>query len=421
MEDNKHRSFLKGFGAGVGTGIVGAVVLTILALFVYSMITGQSFSVAAINKDVLDNDTISKVNELTSYIDKYYYEDVDDEELQDSLLHGLVEGLGDKYSVYYDDEEYKQLQISTSGTFSGIGAGLKQNSETKKVSISKVYDDTPAQEAGLLVDDVLVTVDGTDISGKELNDIVNLIRGEEGTTVTLEIYRESEDTTFSVDVTRRTVEIPSVEGEMLDNGIAYIQISEFQTHTAEQFEEILENLKSQEMNGLIIDVRANPGGLVSVVTEIAQSILPTETVGDTPAGTIVYTKDKSGDIKTYGEDDGQQVDCPIVLLVDSNSASASEILAGAIKDYSQDGFIDATLVGTTTYGKGIVQTIFNLSDDDAVKITTASYYTPNGNNIHGTGIEPNVELEYEYTGDTNGDYDKAYDNQLQKAIEILTD
>ena len=166
---------------------------------------------------------------------------------------------------------------------------------------------------------------------------------------------------------------------------------------------------------------ANPGGLLTAVTEMVDRLLPAESVGKLPAGTVVYTKDKNGNVQTFGDDDGKQIECPIVVLVDENSASASEIFAGAMKDYNEDGYIDATLVGKKTFGKGIVQTIYNLSDGDAVKITTSKYYTPNGHNIHKKGIEPDVEVDYEYTGDTNADYDMQYDVQLQKAIEVMNE
>lgn len=212
-----------------------------------------------------------------------------------------------------------------------------------------------------------------------------------------------------------------MDSKLLDNGVGYIQVSEFQTNTASQFEDALDGLTNQGMKGLIVDLRANPGGLLTAVTEMVDRLLPAETVGKLPAGTVVYTKDKNGNTQTFGDDDGKQIDCPIVVLVDENSASASEIFAGAMKDYNEDGYIDATLVGKKTFGKGIVQTIYNLSDGDAVKITTSKYYTPNGHNIHKKGIEPDVEVDYEYTGDTNADYDMQYDVQLQKAIEVMNE
>ena len=275
------------------------------------------------------------------------------------------------------------------------------------VTISKVYSGTPAEEAGLLQGDVIVSADGNDATSMEVSDLVQIIRGEEGTTVSLEIYREATNKTFTVDVERRNVELPSVEGEMLDGGIGYIQIGEFQTKTAEQFDEILSGLEQQDMKGLIVDVRSNPGGLLNSVVEILDRLLP--------EGTVVYTEDKYGNRQDFTSD-AECVDYPIVVLCDENSASAAEIFSGAMQDYNY-----ATLIGTTTYGKGIVQTIYPLSDGDALKVTTANYFTPNVNYIHGKGITPDIELEYEYGNPEGTVYEKQYDNQLQKAIEVMNE
>jgi carboxyl-terminal processing protease len=423
MSDKKpHRKgFRNGFGVGIATGIVTTIVLGLIVLFAYTMITGRSVHTVAKSADVLDDKTVQKIDELANYIDEYYYEDYDKDDLGNGLLHGVMEGLNDPYSVYYTADEYKELQISTTGTYYGIGAALKQDPNTKRVTVSKVYSGTPSEEAGLKKDDEIVSVDGVEATSEDLTKLVAKIRGKEGTKVTLEIRRGEEADPFTVEVERKNVELPSVDSKLLDNGVGYIQVSEFQTNTASQFEDALEGLTNQGMKGLIVDLRANPGGLLTAVTEMVDRLLPTETVGKLPAGTVVYTKDKSGNVQTFGDDDGKQIDCPIVVLVDENSASASEIFAGAMKDYNEDGYIDATLVGKKTFGKGIVQTIYNLSDGDAVKITTSKYYTPNGHNIHKKGIEPDVEVDYEYTGDTNADYDMQYDVQLQKAIEVMNE
>jgi carboxyl-terminal processing protease len=219
------------------------------------------------------------------------------------------------------------------------------------------------------------------------------------------VYRPSTAETLDFDVERRNVVLPSVEGEMLSDNIGYIAVSEWQDNTAEQFKSIEKDLESQGMQSLIVDVRSNPGGLLSSVVDTLDYILP--------EGTLVYTEDKYGQRQTYTSD-ASCLNLPIAVLVNGNSASASEIFAGAIKDYNY-----GTLIGTTTFGKGIVQTIFQLTGGDALKVTTAKYYTPNGNYIHGVGIDPDIELEYEYSGPTDEAYDMQYDNQLQKAIEIL--
>ncbi len=413
IETKKKSGFGKGAAVGAIVGIAATVLLVMLAAKIYIKLTGgylvigeNSVSTAS-SSDALDKDTVSKVEELVKYIDLYYNDEYTTEDIQNGMLSGVMEGLGDPYSVYYTKEKYKDLQMSTTGTYYGIGAGLAQNVDTMVVTISKVYEGTPAAEAGLLAGDKLVTVGDIDATSMEVSELVTHIRGKEGTKVHLKVYRESTNEYLEFDVERKNIELPSVEGKMLDNGIAYIQISEFQTNTATQFEEILANLEKQDMKGLIVDVRSNPGGLLKSVVQILDDILP--------EGTVVYTEDKYGKKDVYSSD-AKCINYPMVVLVNENSASASEIFAGAIKDYKY-----GTLVGTKTFGKGIVQSIFPLEDGDALKITTAKYFTPNGNYIHGVGIEPDVELEYEYSGKTDEAYDMKYDNQLQKAIEIMND
>ncbi len=413
IETKKKSGFGKGAAVGAIVGIAATVLLAMLVAKIYIKLTGgylvigeNSVSTAS-SSDALDKNTVSKVEELVKYIDLYYNDEYTTEDIQNGILSGVMEGLGDPYSVYYTKEKYKDLQMSTTGTYYGIGAGLAQNVDTMVVTISKVYEGTPAAEAGLLAGDKLVTVGDIDATSMEVSELVTHIRGKEGTKVHLKVYRESTNEYLEFDVERKNIELPSVEGKMLDNGIAYIQISEFQTNTATQFEEILANLEKQDMKGLIVDVRSNPGGLLKSVVQILDDILP--------EGTVVYTEDKYGKKDVYSSD-AKCINYPMVVLVNENSASASEIFAGAIKDYKY-----GTLVGTKTFGKGIVQSIFPLEDGDALKITTAKYFTPNGNYIHGVGIEPDVELEYEYSGKTDEAYDMKYDNQLQKAIEIMND
>ncbi|MGN0352305.1 MAG: S41 family peptidase [Roseburia sp.] len=407
----------KGFGKGVAAGIIGTVIALCLILFLGCKLTGTSIVLSMGNgsggkvesgSTILDSDTVTKINELMAYINLYYYEDedVDTDTLRDSLYAGLVDGIGDKYSVYYNAQEYEDLQISTTGEYYGIGAGLTQDPDTMVVTISKVYAGTPSEEAGLLAEDIIASVDGVDATSMEVSDLVQLIRGEEGTTVHLDILRPSTGEELSFDVERANVQLPSVTYEMLNDTVGYIYLEQFEAGTAKQFETAVEELTEQGMQALVLDVRYNPGGMITSVVQILDDILP--------EGTVVYTEDKNGNRQDYTSDGESYLDIPIAVLINGDSASASEILAGAIKDYEY-----GTLIGTTTFGKGIVQTIFNLEDGDALKLTTAKYFTPNGNYIHGVGIEPDIELEYEYTGDKESDYDKAYDNQIQKAIEVL--
>ena len=413
MEENQKKR--TGFGSGMFVGFLLGVLLlgigvTVVA-HVYTSSTNQYLIISpsgikqTAKSDILTNKTVKKIYELMSYIDLYYNDDYDEEDIRNAIYAGTLEGLGDPYSVYYTADEYKDMQINTSGNYYGIGAALSQDAKTKEVTISKVYEGTPAEEAGLKDGDQIIKVNDTESTSKELSALVQEIRGEEGTTVHLQVYRASNNKTFEIDVERKNVELPSITSKMLDGGIGYIQISEFQSKTDEQFKSALADLKKQGMKSLIVDVRSNPGGLINAASNILDQILP--------EGTVVYTEDKYGKREDYTSD-SNCLDCPIAVLVNENSASASEIFAVAIKDYNY-----GTLIGTKTFGKGIVQTVFPLEDGDAVKITTAKYYTPKGNYIHGVGIEPDIELTYKYSGPEDEAYDMKYDNQVQKAIEVL--
>lgn len=407
----------KSFGSGVILGIViGCLILGIggaVGMGIYANTTGNYLIISpkgvtqTSNNKVLNRKTISKIEELLAYIDLYYNDEYDANDVRDAIYEGTLSGLGDPYSVYYTADDYKDLQISTSGNYYGIGAGLSQNAKTMEVTVLKVYEGTPAEDAGLEDGDQILKVDDVEATSMELSNLVKKIRGEEGTTVHLQIYRESSGETLEVDVKRANVDLPSVSYEMLDGGIGYIQISEFQSNTAKQFKAAVKDLQSQNMKSMIVDVRSNPGGLITSVVDILDQILP--------EGTVVYTEDKYGKRENYTSD-SNCLKLPIAVLVNENSASASEIFAGAIKDYNY-----GTLIGVKTFGKGIVQTVYPLEDGDSIKITTAKYYTPNGNYIHKVGITPDIELEYNYSGPKDEKYDKKYDNQLQKAIEVLQD
>lgn len=409
------------FGWGIVTGVLGTVLAAGVALNVFCKTTGTTIyimnasdaskpAITAADSDstLLNEDTVKKINELGTYIDYYYYDDVEEQELRDGLYAGLLEGVGDKYSVYYNADEYADLQVSTTGQYYGIGAGLSQNKTTMEVTVNKIYEGTPSETAGMKKDDVILSVDGTEATSMELTNLVKLIRGDEGTTVHIEIYRPSTEENLSFDVERADVTLPSVSSQMLENSIGYILIDSFETDTAKQFEQALADLQAQGMKSLIVDVRYNPGGMVTSVVQILDDILP--------EGLLVYIEDKYGNRQDYNSDGDTYLDCPIAVLMNEDSASAAEIFAGAIKDYDY-----GTLIGTTTYGKGIVQTIFPLEDGDAVKITTAKYFTPKGNYIHGVGIDPDIELEYEYLNPDGEEYEMQYDNQVQKAIEVLTE
>lgn len=405
----------KSFWGGVITGVLAA------ALIVSGVFLGQSVwnlyqssrtqETAAQNEEdgvssnsVANAQTMNKLQVLEDTIDRYYLESVDEQTLEKGVYDGLVEALGDPYSTYYSSEELKELQDKTEGIYYGIGAYVGIDADTSLPRLTGIIEGTPAQESGLRAGDLLYKVDGEEVQGLELTQVVSKIKGEEGTSVHLTIIREGATDYLEVDVVRRKVESPTVNQKILDGGIGYIQITEFDTVTLDQFTEALAVCRGSGMKGLILDLRGNPGGNLNTVCDIAREILP--------KGLIVYTEDKDGKRSEYTCDGTKEMKEPLVVLVDSGSASASEILAGAVKDYGI-----GTLVGTTTFGKGIVQRIISLSDGSAVKLTVSNYYTPNGNNIHKIGIEPDIEEKF----DSEAYYNDGVDNQLNKAIEIMNE
>lgn len=399
--------FLLGLLVGVLlTALVGSG--TYVGVRLYLLATGKSARTAASASDSADSlvndETIKKIEALEEVIEEYYYkeEDIDTDSMTEGLYSGLVSSLGDPYSVYYNEEEWQDLMESTEGIYYGIGAYLSLDPATNLARIAGVIPNTPAEESGLRENDIIYMVDGEEIQGLELSEIVSKVKGEEGTKVRLTIYREGESDYLEIDVTRKKIESPTVSYEMLDNKIGYIQIREFDEVTTDQFTEALAVVKGSGAEGLILDLRGNPGGSLPVVVDIARAILP--------KGLIVYTEDKYGERDEYRCDGRNELKMPLVVLVNGNSASASEILAGAIKDYGT-----GTLIGTTTFGKGIVQRVLPLTDGTALKLTVSSYFTPKGNNIHGTGIEPDIECEL----DAETYYEEGVDNQLERAKEEI--
>lgn len=358
---------------------------------------GESVTGEAVNED-----TVAKMKVIENVIDTYFYkEDVDKDAMVDGIFKGMVESLGDPYSEYYSKEELESLYQDSFGVYYGVGAYVSLDTTTGLAKVSGIIADSPAEKADLRAEDIIYKVDDVDVTGMSLQETVSLIKGDENTTVKLTLIRDGKE--IEKEVTRRKVESPTVNFKMLDDGMAYIQITEFDTVTVDQFTEAMAMARGNDMKGLILDLRSNPGGNLSSVVSIAKQMLP--------KGLIVYTEDRDGNREEYSCDGSKELDVPMVVLVNGNSASASEILAGAIKDYGI-----GTLVGTTTFGKGIVQRPIELSDGSAVKLTISSYYTPNGINIHGIGIKPDVECEF----DSERYYsDEAYDNQLEKAKEVL--
>ena len=356
-------------------------------------------------ESIVNDDSLKKLEAIEDVIDKYYYkeEDIHTDEMIEGMYAGMVASLGDPYSVYYTAEEWQALMQDTEGIYYGIGAYIQLDITTGFGKINGVIENTPAQEAGLREDDIIYMIDGEIAQGLELSEIVARIKGEEGTTVHLTIYRDGEEDYLEIDVVRKQIESPTVSYELFDNGVGYIRITEFDDVTVDQFAEALAVVKGSGASGMILDLRSNPGGSLSAVVDIARQILP--------EGLIVYTEDRAGERMEYNCSGENEWKLPLVVLVNGNSASASEILAGAIKDYGI-----GTLIGTTTFGKGIVQRILPLTDGTAIKLTVSAYYTPNGNNIHNIGIEPDIECEY----DRDAYYDEGIDNQLEQAKKEIS-
>lgn len=347
-------------------------------------------------------DVDTKLKLLEEYIEQVYLHDVDADKLKEGIYKGFVAGLDDPYSAYYTVEETKLMNESNSGQYSGIGALLNQNRETGAISVVRVYADSPAEEAGLRAGDIFLKVGDRELTSEDdLSEVVTHIKGEEGTEVTLTMYRTSEEKEFEVTATRRKLEVETVTAEMKADNIGYLVLSEFDQVSYDQFKQGVEDLESQGMTSLIVDLRGNPGGSLQIVADILDRMLP--------EGLTVYMEDRDGKKTEFTSDKETEFTKPLVVLVDGNSASASEIFAGAIQDYGQ-----GTIMGTKTYGKGVVQEIFPLKDGSSLKLTIAEYFTPKGRSVEKEGITPDVEVKYEYN-EANPDQD----NQLEAAIAFL--
>lgn len=356
-------------------------------------------------ESLVNEGTMDKLEIIEKAISEYYYQkDISTEKMINGMYQGVVASLGDPYSTYYTEEDLEDLMQQTEGIYYGIGAYVGMDAQTGMAYISGVFEGTPAEESGLRDGDVIYMVNEEPMQGLELSEIVGKIKGEEGTKVHLTIYREGESDYLQIDVERRKIESPTVKYELYDNKTGYIQITEFDEITVSQFQNAMTELRSGGMEGLILDLRANPGGNLSAVVEIARQLLP--------EGLIVYTEDRDGNRTEYSCDGKNVFDKPLVVLVNGYSASASEILAGAIKDYGI-----GELIGTTTFGKGIVQKVMSLSDGTALKLTVSTYFTPKGNNIHGIGVEPDEVYEF----DSEAYYENGYDNQLEHAKAVIAE
>lgn len=401
-----NRKFLKGCIAGAG--IVLAIQLVLFTVFSFAtggigVYTGAKYS--ALGKST--SSTMSKMNQLKYYIDKYFMEDVKEDQISEGIYKGMFEGLQDPYSCYYTKEEYASLLEDSNGVYCGIGATVAQDPQTGVIYIVTSLKGGAAKEAGIKTGDIIEKVAGKEVTEKDLSEVVSMMKGKEGTKVKVQFYlsKTKEHKTFQLE--RKQIEVPTVEYKM-DGKIGYIAISTFDAPTDEQFIQAIKNLEKKGMEGLIIDLRNNGGGMLESVVNMLDYMLP-------KGSTIVSTKDKNGKGETYTAKSESSFKLPLTVLINGNTASASEVFSGAIKDYEM-----GQLVGTTSFGKGIVQSVIPLKDGTAIKITTSKYYTPAGKNIHGTGIDPDVKVELDTDGKSDNQYKEAMrlvKAQVKKAKE----
>ncbi len=391
MKKNKTR-FIPGFLIGM---LAMAVVVAGVGAGIYlSDMEKKESSVKEASAD--------KIETLQEIIDAYYLDDIDLDALEDGVYKGLVDGLDDPYSVYYTKDEYSDMLEDSSGIYDGLGMLVSQDETGGDITIIQVFEDTPAYEAGVKSGDVIFKVEDEEVKGQDLSTVVSRMKGEKGTSVDITLYRESVDKYLEFNITRDEINVPTVSYKMLDNKnkIGYVQIVQFDEVTYKQFKKAMNALEKKGMEAVIFDLRDNPGGLYDTVCDILDYILP--------EGRIVYTKDKYGNMREQTSDE-ECVDIPIVVLQNENSASASEIFSGAVKDFGV-----GTIVGAKSFGKGIVQSVFPLGDGTAIKLTVEDYYTPNGNNINGTGITPDIEVE-----NTNDKEDAQLERAKKTAVSLV--
>ena len=389
------------FGAGFAAGALSVLLIGICAWGAIGILRGGFPFGTYASGQVSENDVSAKLDLLNSLIDQYYlYEgEVDEDALAEGIYSGYTAALGDPYTEYYDREETAALMESTSGEFSGIGATMTQNTDGPGAVITAVYEGSPAAEAGLQAGDVISKVDGNDVSGMDLDSIVSVIKGEKGTEVKITVLRYGQE--IETAAVRDIIQMQTVDSVMLDDQVGYISVSEFDDVTYDQFKSAMDSLEAQGMAGLVIDLRNNPGGNLDTVTDMLKLLLP--------EGTIVSITDKNGDTEEITCDGSNEFTKPLAVLVNQYSASASEVFCGAVQDYGI-----GSIVGVTTFGKGVVQQLMDLGDGTCLKVTIAEYYTPSGRSINGIGVEPDVEVEYVYDAEN-----PEADNQLETAAETV--
>lgn len=389
--NNEKKSFISGL-------VVGLAIMLIVTFGLNTFKVVSGFD-GIINK---------KVEYLKALLNQYYIGEIDESAMQEGVYKGLIASVDDPYTVYYTQKEYEKIIESTKGSFQGIGVTVMANKADNTILIVSVIDNSPAYEAQLRPGDKIIKVNGEEVYGDKLDAAVSVMRGKQGTSVKVTIYRESTNETLDMNITRRTIEDVTVKSEMLDNNIGYLKLTGFEEVSFNQFKKAYDELNSAGQKGMILDLRFNGGGQLTTAQDIADLLVP--------EGPIVYIEEKGKEKKVSKESDSNQIEVPLVVLVNGYSASASEVLTGAIKDYNV-----GKVVGTKTFGKGIVQTVLSIGDGSGVKITSAKYYTPSGVCIHDIGIEPDYVVELPEDLRTKLTLTKEEDTQLQKAIEVISE
>ena len=387
--------------------LVAFVTFLITSIGMYQYFTnGDGIRNAMISTDTGSDDIADTLDKYKVLIDKYYLgEEVDNETLKEGAIKGYIEALGDPYTEYISKEDMEDYMDDTMGNFVGIGVYMVKDTETNQIMVLSPIKNSPAEKAGIRPGDYIVEVDGNACTGDDFSNISNKIKGEVGSTVKLKIQRDGE--TLDFEIKRENIKVNPVEGEVLEGNIGYIEFSSFDEGTAEEFKNKFNELKSQGITSLIIDLRNNGGGIVDEALKIAGYAVDKGT-------TLLYEVDKDGNETEEKSEVDKIIDMPIVILVNENTASSSEILSGALKDLGK-----AKIVGTKTYGKGVIQQILTLADGSGLKITTEEYLTPNRTKINKVGIEPDETVELPDTVENILNVEREEDTQLQKAIEIL--
>ena len=391
------------------------IMLVVLVAFITFLITSISMYQYFTGNNVIKNSTTltsskssgvdKRLEKYRKIIDQYYLGEVDDEKLEEGAIKGYIEGLEDQYTEYISKDDMKEYMEDTMGNFVGIGIYMVKDEDTNKIKVLAPIKNTPAEKAGILPGDLILSVDGVQYTADEMSVASSKIKGEEGSTVKLEIIRGSE--TLNFEIKREGIKVNPLEGKVIENNIGYIEFSSFDEGTADDFKTKYEELKNKGIQALIIDLRNNGGGIVEEALKIADYILDKDSV-------ILYEVDKNNNEKVKKSQNNPIIEVPVVVLTNGNTASSSEILAGALKDLEK-----AKIVGTKTYGKGVIQQIMTLADGSGLKITTEKYLTPNRNEINKGGIVPDENVELPDTVKNELLVEEKHDTQLQKAIEIL--